>query len=66
MTDADLAANYAKAYDNRIGFGKKPALVLVDSSRPISSRQARFMPVSMQPLPVHCAFEQLRAKRVCP
>ncbi|TPP05920.1 isochorismatase family protein [Rhizobium glycinendophyticum] len=30
MTDADLAANYAKAYDNRIGFGKKPALVLVD------------------------------------
>ncbi len=30
MTDADLAANYAKAYDNRIGFGIKPALVLVD------------------------------------
>jgi maleamate amidohydrolase len=30
MTDADLVANYAKAYDNRIGFGKKPALVLVD------------------------------------
>jgi maleamate amidohydrolase len=30
MTDADLAANYAKAYDNRIGFGKKPALVLID------------------------------------
>ncbi len=30
MTDADLAANYARAYDNRIGFGKKPALVLVD------------------------------------
>lgn len=30
MTTADLAANYAKAYDNRIGFGKKPALVLVD------------------------------------
>lgn len=29
MTD-DLAANYAKAYDNRIGFGKKPALILVD------------------------------------
>lgn len=30
MTDPDLAANYAKAYDNRIGFGKKPALVLID------------------------------------
>ncbi|THV09984.1 isochorismatase family protein [Rhizobium rhizophilum] len=29
MTD-DLTANYAKAYDNRIGFGKKPALILVD------------------------------------
>ncbi|MFN3718083.1 MAG: isochorismatase family protein [Rhizobium rhizophilum] len=29
MTD-DLAANYAKAYDNRIGFGKMPALILVD------------------------------------
>jgi len=28
--DADLKENYAKAYDNRIGFGKKPALVLVD------------------------------------
>ena len=30
MTDADLNANYAKAYNNRIGFGQKPALVLVD------------------------------------
>jgi len=30
MTDADLNANYARAYDNRIGFGRKPALVLVD------------------------------------
>lgn len=30
MADQDLAANYAKVYDNRIGFGKKPALVLVD------------------------------------
>ncbi|WP_137155078.1 isochorismatase family protein [Rhizobium sp. FKL33] len=28
--DADLKENYARAYDNRIGFGKKPALVLVD------------------------------------
>ena len=30
MAEQDLAANYAKVYDNRIGFGKKPALVLVD------------------------------------
>ena len=30
MSQADLHANYAKAYDNRIGFGRKPALVLVD------------------------------------
>ncbi|MBZ5761250.1 isochorismatase family protein [Rhizobium sp. VS19-DR104.2] len=30
MSEADLHANYAKAYDNRIGFGRKPALVLVD------------------------------------
>ncbi|QXZ81348.1 MULTISPECIES: isochorismatase family protein [Rhizobium] len=30
MSEADLRANYAKAYDNRIGFGRKPALVLVD------------------------------------
>ncbi|NBB48525.1 isochorismatase family protein [Rhizobium sp. CRIBSB] len=30
MADQDLAANYAKVYDNRIGFGKRPALVLVD------------------------------------
>ncbi|HBF31223.1 isochorismatase family protein [Rhizobium sp.] len=28
--DADLQANYAGAYTNRIGFGKKPALLLVD------------------------------------
>lgn len=26
----DLDANYAKAYGNRTGFGKKPALILVD------------------------------------
>ncbi len=26
----DLTENYKKAYDNQIGFGKKPALVLVD------------------------------------
>ena len=30
MTDDDLEANYREAYDNRIGFGKKPALILID------------------------------------
>lgn len=30
MVDDDVAANYAKAYNNRIGFGRKPALVLID------------------------------------
>ncbi|MET3615013.1 maleamate amidohydrolase [Rhizobium aquaticum] len=30
MTDTDLKANYAAAYNNRIGFGKKPALILID------------------------------------
>ncbi len=30
MTETDLSANYAAAYNNRIGFGKKPALILVD------------------------------------
>lgn len=30
MTTADLAENYAKAYDNRIGFGTRPALILID------------------------------------
>ena len=29
MTE-DLAANYSKAYSNRVGFGKSPALVLID------------------------------------
>lgn len=29
MTD-DLAENYKRAYDNRVGFGKNPALVLID------------------------------------
>jgi maleamate amidohydrolase len=32
MTD-DLAANYARAYDNRIGFGRSPALLLIDFAR---------------------------------
>ena len=32
MTD-DLAANYARAYNNRVGFGKRPALVLIDFCR---------------------------------
>jgi maleamate amidohydrolase len=26
----DLSANYKKAYDNRIGFGERPALILID------------------------------------
>ncbi|WP_313958565.1 hypothetical protein [Novosphingobium sp. 9] len=26
----DLLANYRKAYDNRVGFGSKPALILID------------------------------------
>ncbi|MCD2178155.1 isochorismatase family protein [Rhizobium sp. C1] len=30
MTETDLSANYAAAYNNRIGFGKKPALILID------------------------------------
>lgn len=30
MTTTDLAENYARAYDNRIGFGARPALVLID------------------------------------
>jgi len=29
----DLSANYKKAYDNRLGFGEKPALILVDFVR---------------------------------
>jgi maleamate amidohydrolase len=29
MSD-DLAANYAKAYGTRVGFGRKPALILID------------------------------------
>ncbi len=29
MTD-DLTANYARAYNTRVGFGKRPALILID------------------------------------
>lgn len=29
MTD-DLAANYARAYNTRVGFGERPALILID------------------------------------
>lgn len=32
-TPDDLLANYKKAYDNRIGFGQRPALILVDFVR---------------------------------
>ncbi len=30
MTDDDLDANYRRAYGHRIGFGKRPALILID------------------------------------
>jgi maleamate amidohydrolase len=30
MSEDDLLANYKKAYDNRIGFGRRPALLLID------------------------------------
>ena len=30
MTDDDLGANYRRAYGNRIGFGQRPALILID------------------------------------
>ena len=30
MSEDDLLANYRKAYGNRIGFGKRPALILID------------------------------------
>lgn len=30
MTDADLAANYKGAFGKRIGFGKRPALIMID------------------------------------
>jgi maleamate amidohydrolase len=29
-TEEDLLANYKKAYDNRVGFGRRPALLLID------------------------------------
>lgn len=29
-TESDLQENYRRAYGNRIGFGKKPALILID------------------------------------
>ncbi len=29
-TEDDLLANYKKAYDNRVGFGARPALLLID------------------------------------
>ncbi len=32
MTD-DLSANYARAYNNQVGFGQRPALILIDFCR---------------------------------
>lgn len=29
-TEEELLANYKKAYDNRVGFGRRPALLLID------------------------------------
>ncbi len=66
MTEADLAANYANVYQNRIGFGRKPALVSSISFRPISSRRALSLLVSMMLLPALCAFAPKREKRRSP
>lgn len=33
MTEDDLLANYKRAYDNRVGFGARPALILIDFCR---------------------------------
>ena len=30
MTEADLAANYKGAFGKRLGFGQRPALLLID------------------------------------
>lgn len=30
MSDEDLLANYSRAYNTRVGFGSKPALILID------------------------------------
>ena len=30
MSDTDLDANYARAYNTRVGFGARPALILID------------------------------------
>ncbi len=30
MSDAELLENYKKAYDNKVGFGSRPALILID------------------------------------
>lgn len=30
MTDEDLSANYKRAFGKRIGFGRKPALIMID------------------------------------
>lgn len=30
MSDDDLLANYARAYNTRVGFGSRPALILID------------------------------------
>jgi maleamate amidohydrolase len=30
MSDADLLANYQRAYNTRVGFGARPALILID------------------------------------
>lgn len=33
MTDDELLANYKRAYDNRVGFAERPALILIDFCR---------------------------------
>ncbi|GAK72060.1 isochorismatase family protein [Agrobacterium rubi] len=59
MSDAELTANYASAYSNRIGFGKKPALVLVDFV------QAYFEPDSPLFAGVDSALESALRIRAC-
>jgi maleamate amidohydrolase len=47
----DLMANYRKAYDNRVGFGHRPALILIDFC------QAYFEPGNLLYAPVEAALE---------
>ncbi|WP_254306063.1 hypothetical protein [Sphingopyxis sp. BSNA05] len=45
MSEEDLLENYRRAYNNKVGFGDRPALLMIDFARAISIPTAIYIPM---------------------